>query len=151
MMNDDDMILRLIGDYYESVDPVPPELTLGARAALAMRDFEAELAELTFDSAQTTVETLGVRTTAAVRMLSFGIGDRSVELEVTDADDGVVLTGQIDPATAATVTVQQPGHAVAVAADTLGTFRVEGLSTGPLSLRVEFEGLPPLRTSWVVV
>ena len=151
MTNSDDMILRLIGDYYESVDPIPAELTLGARAALAMRDFESELAELTFDSSQTTVEALGVRSTAAVRMLSFGIGDRSVELEVTESEGGVVLIGQIDPAAAATIKVQQPGHAVAVAADTLGTFRVEGLSTGPLSLRVEFEGLPPLRTSWVVV
>ena len=48
---DDDALLAELAGILARVDPVPGEVTLAARSALAWRSMDAELAELLHDSA----------------------------------------------------------------------------------------------------
>ena len=69
---DDDRLLEEIGQLLRRADPVPSDVTLAARSALAWRRMDAELAELLYDSALEAEPLAGVRSTATGwRVLTF--------------------------------------------------------------------------------
>ncbi len=73
------------------LDPVPPALLQSAVDAFALRDLEARVAELTFDSL---VDAIPVRGAAAApRMLTFSAGEVTLDVEVTEEG----LIGQVLP------------------------------------------------------
>ena len=145
----DDELRALIGAALDPTDPVPPELTLAARSAIAWRDMDAGIAELLFDSSEAETATSGVRSGGGPRLLSFGSADLSVELQVETQPVGRRLMGQITPPLAAAITVRHPGGAIVASADATGAFVVDGVPPGPISILVQPNEGPPTVTDWI--
>ncbi|MGM7445806.1 hypothetical protein, partial [Streptomyces tunisiensis] len=81
------------------LDPVPPALLQSAVDAFALRDLEARVAGLTFDSL---VDAIPVRGAAAApRMLTFTAGEVTLDVELTE--DGLI--GQVLPPAPARIEV----------------------------------------------
>lgn len=132
---------------FADTDPVPPAALAAARAALAWRDIDAELAALTRDSL-TAPPLVSVRGTPP-RLLTFATDAVTIDLEVTDETGLVRMLGQLSPANTAEVTVEWDGGTRTVSADGLGRFAVDDLPVAWLRVRVETVGDgPPSRTEW---
>src|SRR5215468_8608540 len=86
---------------FVATDPVPPAALAAAKAALAWRDIDAELAELTRDSL-TAPPLASVRGTPP-RLLTFTTETVTIDLEVTDETGLVRMLGQLSPANSAEV------------------------------------------------
>lgn len=110
------------------LDPVPPEVVAAARASFEWRNLDAELARLTADSLLAVTD---VRGGEQPRLLSFQVGERSVEIEVSEVDTRLRVLGQLVPVQPARVRVEQPERTIEVVADELGRFSVDDLAPGP--------------------
>ena len=133
----------------DRADPVPSTVIDAARAAYTWRTIDAELAELTADSA---LAAAGVRSSSAPRLLTFE-GD-GVEVEVEVAETGATrrLSGQLVPVGPAQVSVRWPGGTRETTADDLGRFAVEGVPAGSVSLAVVRAGVEhEIVTSWISI
>ena len=127
-MNDEQLIDH-IAAAFDSIEPVPADLTDIAFAAIGMRTLDAQLAELVFDSwAQD--QQLAMRSTAtASHVMSFSVTEGVVDVEVHT--DGAVI-GQIEidntDSTAASIqslTVELgSGATETVEVDEFGRFRL---------------------------
>jgi hypothetical protein len=151
----DAALLDRLRPLVEDDDPVPPQVIAAARATSTWRRIDEELAELG-ELAELTGDSLslaaGVRG-GATRLLTYEAGDLTVEIEVSDDDGRVRILGQVVPARAVLVRVEQPTRAVEVSADELGRFRVTGLAAGPtrLCLTPSAGGGEPVRTQWTLL
>ena len=148
----DDELLDDLRDIFRRTDPVPPEVTEFAQAALGWRRLDADLAELLADSA--------LETNAALarcgdgRWLTFRADDLTIDVEIQTDGDARTLLGQLaPPPLAATVEVQSTDGKVVGSAesDELGRFRLSLAAGGHLRLRVLREGVSPVETSWFSV
>jgi hypothetical protein len=133
-------------EMFAATDPVPPAALAAARAALAWRDIDAELAALTRDSL-TAPPLASVRGTPP-RLLTFATDAVTIDLEVTDETGLVRMLGQLSPAHPAEVTVEWDGGTRSVTADALGRFTVEDLPVVFLRVRVGAADGSPSRTEW---
>src|SRR3954463_15602593 len=77
------------------VDPVPQRVTFAAKESLAWRTIDAELAQLTYDSAHDAARLPLVRGAAAARMLTFSASGLTVDIEVEDTDGSLRLIGEL--------------------------------------------------------
>ncbi|WP_431990753.1 hypothetical protein [Streptomyces albogriseolus] len=113
------------------LDPVPVALLQSAVDAFALRDLEARVAELTFDSL---VDAIPVRGAAAVpRMLTFSAGEVTLDVEVTEEG----LIGQVLPPAPARVEILTgPRPATTTTADDMGRFTAAVTPSGPFALRL---------------
>jgi hypothetical protein len=144
--SDDDELMAALGEAVAEADAVTDRRREAAQAAFTWRSVDAELMELLHDSA--------LDAGAAVRgagdpgrLLSFGNGDLTLELEVGAGE----MAGQVLPAQDATVTLQHAGaDDRTVAADGAGFFRFEGVVSGSVRLTVTTSG-HTLTTSWVTI
>jgi hypothetical protein len=147
----DAALLDRLRPLVEGDDPVPPEVVAAARAASTWRTIDAELAELVEDSLSVAA---GVRGGAS-RLLTYRAGDLTIEVEVSTADERLRILGQVVPARAALVRVEQVGNAVEVGTDELGRFRVTGLPSGSTRLCCTLLGPAaagePVRTQWTLL
>ncbi len=150
---DDDALLAELGGLFARVDPIPAEVTLAARSALAWRSMDADLAELLHDSALETEPLAGVRGTGGGwRMLTFETPDGlSIEIEITVERSKRSLMGQIVPPGPARVLVRFPGADIPTSADDLGRFQATDLRPGPISLRCELTDGRAIETGWVTI
>ncbi|MEV7504997.1 hypothetical protein [Streptomyces sp. NPDC093018] len=125
------------------LDPVPGFLRQLAIEAYALRDLDARIAELTFDSLVDALPVRGV--TDAPRMLTFRAGALTVDVEVT----GEGLIGQVLPPGSARIEVLGgPGAARPVTVDTLGRFISDAPPSGPFALRLR-TGTEVIVTEWL--
>lgn len=149
----DDALLAELARLLARVDPVPDEVTLAARSALAWRSMDAELAELLHDSALEVEPLAGVRSTGGGwRALTFETPDGvAVEVEVAAERSKRAIIGQIVPPARAKVIIRFPGADFPVTADDLGRFQADGLRPGPISLRCEFADGRAIETGWVTI
>lgn len=149
----DDGLLAELGGLFARVDPIPDELTLAARSALAWRSMDAELADLLHDSVLETEPLAGVRSTAGGwRTLTFETSDGlSIELEVTVERSKRSLMGQIVPPGPARIVVRFPGADMPTTADDLGRFQASDIRPGPISLRCELTDGRAIETGWVTI
>jgi hypothetical protein len=149
----DDALLAELGGLFARVDPIPPDVTLAARSALAWRRMDAELAELLHDSALETAPLAGVRGTGGGwRTLTFETPDGlSIEVEITVERSKRSLMGQIVPPGPARVLVRFPGADIPTTADDLGRFQAADLRPGPISLRCELTDGRAIETGWVTI
>lgn len=119
------------------LDPVPAELRRLAVEAFMLRDLDARLAELTFDSLVDAIPVRGV--TDAPRMLTFRAGELTVDVEVTER--GVM--GQVLPPQPARIEVLgglQPAAPATLTADAMGRFAGDVPTAGPFALRLRTGG-----------
>jgi hypothetical protein len=158
----DEALLAELRVLFGEVDPIDPLLLEQAKLAFSWRTIDADLADLSYDSAADPEILAAVRSggvlEAGPRLLGFGLepttGDEgmTVEIEVSPERGGSVLIGQVMPPMSGTVSVQQvdqPGETVVVLpADDLGRFRVENVPSGPVRLLIEVGGRT-VATSWV--
>ena len=144
----EDRVMSLLRRGLDESDPVPIDIVDFARAALAWRSIDAELAELSYDSSHEQTSA-GVRTTATARMLSFETGDWLADLEYSAATGR--LMGQVEPARIMTVELHLGGSVVAAAADELGRFVFDGVLPGPIALVFRLSDDETVKTEWVVI
>jgi hypothetical protein len=154
-VGDGDALLGELRGLLARIDPMPPQLLDQVRRSFCWRTVDAELAELSFDSLADRAPALAVRSAVDTqpRMVGFGAvvrgEDLSIEVEVSSADDGCILVGQIFPAGAPAVEVQRgAGGSIEVPVDELGRFVVDPVPRGPARLRVEHAGRV-VQTTWV--
>ena len=148
---------RLLGELRllaADVDPVPAQVTLFANAALDWRRMDAALAELLSDSLLEPESVASVRSgVAKARAVTFRASDLDLDVEIQEADPGLVLLGQLDPPARAEVHVQRDDSSIAVTseADELGRFRVELPAGGRVRILVRRAEAPPVETSWISI
>lgn len=118
------------------VDPPPDLLGELARAAFGWRSIDAQLAELTYDSAVDESLAQAVRGPArTTRLLTFDAAGITVEVEVTVQGEQRRLMGQIVPMQPMVVEIRHSGGVTPAESDELGRFAADGLPWGPVSLR----------------
>ena len=149
-MNDEAVFAELRG-LVARTDPVPERLQEAARAAFTWRTIDAELAELMQDSAELDAGAPALRGAATgPRLLSFESPRVAIEAEVTvlgPRERRVV--GQIVPAVAATLTLEQGGVRLTVQADEHGRFAFDRVGAGPARLRATLpDGGMEIATPW---
>ncbi|MFK0121060.1 hypothetical protein [Streptomyces sp. NPDC090994] len=132
---DDSLLEEELRQAAAILDPIPAELSRIAVEAFALRDLDAGLAELTFDSL---VDALPVRgETDPPRMLTFRAGDVSLDIEVSAEG----LFGQVMPPQPARIEVLSGLRtARSLAADDMGRFTGEAPPSGPFALRLRAGG-----------
>jgi hypothetical protein len=143
--------LRLLAN---DLDPVPPEVTAFADAALGWRRIDAELAELLSDSLlESRAVALTRSSVARARSVSFATSDLQIDVEIRDEDSGIVILGQLAPPAAASIDVQRGDTSIVatVEADALGRFRIELGEGGRIRLRFRRVSQPPVETSWITI
>lgn len=131
----------------DMAEPLPPDSTTLARAALDWRTIDAELAELVHDSAVDEHELLVRGDDDRLRVLTFRTSDIEIEVEYSNGQ----LVGQVVPAEAATIELHREGVGAVASAttDEIGSFVIADVAAGPLSLLCRADdGRWSVRTSW---
>ncbi len=146
---DDDQLLAALRTAVRAREAVPADWIEMARATYAWHTIDAELAELTLDSAAGLGASAPVRSEAAgIRSLAFSSAHLTIELEVT----GEGLLGQILPPREGTIEVQtQAGLADTARADVTGCFFVEPVPAGRFRLRCQTTDNIDAVTVWVTL
>jgi len=144
---DDALLARLRGVSAE-LDPVPELVTISARAAFAMRDIDAELAELVRDSATDPAAVAMRGTTDEIRIISFSTETVNFEIQVTPEGDQRSILGLVTGASGP-IEVQTPSGHRTEELDDLGRFWVSELEAGLVRFKVTPESGHPVTTTWV--
>lgn len=141
---DDDALAELLRS---ALEPVPESFVIAGKAAFAWRNVDAELAALTYDSAQDAFAGAGTRAQpAALRSLTFEARSLTIELEIIDD----VLHGQLVPPAAGAVEVLHPdGRAQSVEINELGYFTVSPVPSGRFRLHCRPADGDPVLTDWI--
>src|SRR2546421_3387950 len=134
------------------VDPVPERVTFAAKASLAWRNVDAELAELTYDSALDADRLTLVRGAAAARMLTFSASGLTVDIEVEETDGSLRLIGELAPAQRAVIEVRHADGTTEVETDDDGRFRTGLVPAGPIALSLRLAaGGSTVQTEWITL
>jgi hypothetical protein len=157
-MPDDDELEQELRQAERLLDPVPARLLRGAVDIFSWRTIDAELAALTFDSADAssaaavrgsggtgtgTVESAGLP-----RLLTFDAGEVSIELELAGSAAERAITGQLVPAQPAEIELRLGDQRLTTTADAFGRFEVIARGSGPISLRFRLAD-SEIVTEWV--
>lgn len=151
-LSDEDLIRRLRRIAAEA-DPVPDSLYLAARAAFALRDTDARVAELVRDSAiDEPLTAVRAPRDSGSRMLSFETADTIIECEITVRGRARDVVGQLSGAAATSVAAEVAGRPpVPAEVRAHGFFAVRGLPPGPFRLKCQLPGGAMIATSWTPV
>ena len=134
------------------VDPVPERVVFAAKASLAWRTIDAELAQLTYDSALDAERLTLVRGAAAARLLTFSASGLTVDVEVEELGHELRLVGEIAPGQRAVVAVRHPEGTIEVETDEDGRFRIGAVPAGPISLSLRLAaGGSAVQTEWITL
>ena len=144
----DDHLLALLGTALAVSDPVPDLVHEAAIGAYAWRNIDQELAELVFDSAH---ELTGVRDRNSSRQLTFRSATTEVEVMIMDGAKRR-LVGQLVPARATTVTMEEAGTHIEQPSDEHGRFSFDHLPSGPVRLNIAPRGeATRVATDWIML
>lgn len=146
----DERLLADLREHYARFDPPPPAVLAAAHAAIEVRDLDAQLAELLRDSALEDKELAGVRGIGQ-RLLTFGRGERFLEVDVAEDGDQRDLSGYVVPAVAGTLEVEHSAGRTELPVDDHGRFRSGRVPRGPVRLRVLLAGNPAFVTPWLPI
>lgn len=144
----DSELISLLRDGLQQSDPVPDDVTGFAKAAFGWRQIDAELAALTFDSEVATPA--AVRSSATTRMVSFEVGEWTIEMEYDPAANR--LLGQVTPETQLSVELHTSAEPKRTDSDARGRFDFEDITPGPTSLVLRTAGDEQVvKTEWFVL
>ncbi len=147
----DDRLIAELRRMVGAVDPVPDGVLAAARAAIATRDLDGELAEVVADSG-TRVPAGSVRGGTPRRLLSFAGGEVQIDLEVTLGPDRVIgIIGQLSGGSTGDCALEYPAGRQPVSVDGLGRFAVTGARCGPVRVRCRSAAGAQVTTSWVTL
>jgi hypothetical protein len=141
-------LLSAVGEMFDQVDPVPPEVVRAGYAAFIWRTVDAELAELAED---TRLAAAGSVRGTDTRLLTFEAPSVNVVVEVTEIGDRRKLVGQLIPACSDTLRIEHPAGATTVSVDEQGLFSADALPAGPARVALTTPGGGSVITSWVTV
>ncbi|HVD16306.1 MAG TPA: hypothetical protein VNK73_17895 [Actinomycetota bacterium] len=149
----DETLLRELGSVLGARKPLPAEAVRAAKASFTWRTVEAELAQLTYDSADDRGGLAMIRGPAPARLLTFEADGLTIEAEVATVDGHRRLVCQLVPPQVAEVEVQHAETTVRTTADELGRFVVDGVPAGPVRLRCILASAPqrPVVTEWMPI
>jgi hypothetical protein len=163
----DDELIAALRRVAIEVDPVPEGLLLAARAAIATRDLDAELAVLVADSAAAndpdadldpTLSSLafeqvrtGGQATLGSRLLSFAGGGVQLDVEVSERGGDVDLMGQVIGGSPEECVLEHSGGRDPFTPDALGRFVVSGVRRGPARIRCTSSTGARVTTAWVTI
>ena len=144
---DDDRLLAALGEAVRARQGVPDAFVEMGQRAYAWHRVDAELAELTYDSAAD--RTMAVRSEmASIRALRFTSAHLTMELEISE--DG--LLGQVIPPRAGTLEAQTgAGASTETAVDEIGCFGVDPVPASPFRLRFRGADGTDVLTGWVTL
>jgi hypothetical protein len=148
-----DELLAHLRDLAAAADPVPEDVTLAARSAIAWLNLDAELAELTLDSDTEDKELSGVRSvgTLAARRIAFEAGDHAIDIEISGEGDELLVIGQCSPAQVLDLVFHTLESSQELTTDDLGRFR---LTISGRRLRIEArwpDAERPIITEWITL
>ncbi len=148
----DERLLAELRAGLDRTDPPPPRLSTVAKAALTWSTIDAELAELTFDSAR---DLAGVRAETVQRQVTFETADLEIEVMLVDGDSRR-LVGQLVPAREASVVMVAGDDAeperFTTMTDHLGRFGFDEVPATPVALVVlDTDGRPTLQTARITL
>lgn len=144
----DEQLLGILARALDVADAVPEHALAAAREILSPSGFEAELAELVFDSA--TDRLTGVRSAETARQVTFRAPGVEIEIMVM-AEGGRRLIGQLVPPQTATVELHFEGLVRETGTDNLGRFQFSDVPTGSIQLAIATEGGGRIITEWMVI
>jgi hypothetical protein len=148
-LSDDEQLLVVLREALAAARAVPPEVIAAGKAAFAWRTIDAELAALTYDSAETAdMLAAGTRAEpASLRALTFTGADMTIELEVTSE----ALVGQITPARGGQSVAVRVGttEVASAVADEVGYFSLRPVPTEPFRLLIRTADGTSVLTGWV--
>jgi len=152
----DEALVAELRDLFAHADPVPPLVTEMAKASLAWRRLDAELAELLSDSALEEGSLTGARGRGGggVRSVSFRANSATIDLEIHFDGRDRTLLGQIAPPGSARIDIQtaERSTVTAVRSDDLGRFRAQLSAGGLIRLVIDDgESSPGIETSWIKI
>jgi hypothetical protein len=160
-MNDqpepDEPLVTDLREYFARVDPVPPLVTQAAKAVLGWRRLDADLAELLTDSALDADSRAAVRGAAtAVRSVSFGAGELTIDVEVHVDGTWRTLLGLLTPSSVFRVVVESADGAslASTESDASGRFRTRIPAGGNIRLSlvpVDAGAASRVETSWITI
>lgn len=146
---DDDELLAALREAFRARRAVPEEFVEAGRSAFAWHSIDAELAQLTYDSARMSDHPALTREEpASIRALTFTSARVQIELEVVESS----LLGQVLPVQQATIEVQARDAADQVTStDETGCFSVQPIPRGPFRLRCRLAAGSDILTSWITL
>ena len=138
-LDDEDLlVLQLVRDMLESVDPVPVELTDRAQYAMTVALLQAEVASIV----EPELTAGGVRATDYDRATSITFASRGltvmVTVEQTGTDTAMIRGWLTTPG--AEVELRERSRTRAVVADNEGRFLLDGVSRGLVHLVIRPDG-----------
>ena len=151
----DDELMADLAMLMDLADAVPASVVAAAKASVAYRDLDEELAALIYDSDFDDGSPLPGRGELArvrgggTRRLTFEGPDLTVELKMQPERR---LIGQLVPSQEADIEIFSPTGSFTVHADALGRFVAEGVPSGPVSLRCQGgRATRKTQTEWVTL
>jgi len=151
----DDRLIAELRRVVGTVDPVPDGVLMAARAAIATRDLDGELAEVTADviaDSGTRAPAGSVRGGTARRLLSFACGEVQIDLEITAGPDRLVgIIGQLSGGSTGDCALEYPAGRQPLSLDPLGRFAVTCARCGPVRVRCRSAAGARVTTSWVTL
>ena len=146
---DDDELLEALRDALRAREAVPEEFIEAGKSAFAWHNIDAEIAQLTYDSAGQ-AGTLPVTRSemASIRALTFTSAHLTIELEVSED----CLLGQVIPARNGTIEVHtRAGVITTIPVDELGYFTVRRAPDSPFRLQWQTSDSPDIVTGWITL
>ena len=143
---DDEGLLAELRQALSEYRAVPPEFVAAAKSAYTWRNIDAELAQLSYDSA---FQYAPIRAeTASIRALTFTSAHLSIALEVMEDS----LLGQVLPAQAAVVEVQgHTGGETEILTDEIGCFTIRPIPRCPFRLSCRVAASLGMLTTWLTL
>ncbi|TDV57490.1 hypothetical protein [Actinophytocola oryzae] len=145
-MNDEELMDEL-RSACSRVDPVPESVLDNARGALLSRRFDEQLAELLLDSASEFAQVRGDQD--QLRLLSFQLGEFSLEVQLEYVDERVTVRGLVD-GISGTAEMDLGGERWALPVGTDGMFTTE-IHRGAARFRVAAPDGVVVTTQWILV
>ncbi len=148
-LDDDEQLMAALREAMRAREAVPASFIQTGKNAYAWHNIDAELAQLTYDSASDLDLAATVRSeTASIRALTFTSAHLSVEVEVTEDS----LVGQVIPARTGTIEVQAKEVAAGtIEVDEVGCFAVSPKPASPFRLRYRTEDGTDVLTGWITL
>jgi hypothetical protein len=144
---DDQELLDALKAALSAWRSVPPGFIEAGQNAYAWHNIDAELAQLTYDSARDHDALASVRSQAAsVRALTFTSTQLTIELEMGDD----CLYGQVIPTRPGRIEIQAHTGTVGVSqVDDLGSFRIQPIPANPFRLSCRIVDGTEVQTRWI--